>query len=222
MRPPRPCARAGGARSHVRCDVTKTEALERWSRRRSRSSARIDVLVNNAGGTRPAPGARDERALLRGGAALQRDERRSCSRGSAVPQMIETAGGGAIVNISSRSSDMVQTGFVAYGAAQGRAQHADAQPRRGSSRRRCASTRSRWAASIPQALAMVLSNEVLKQQFEANTPMGRPGTPEDIAACRALSRVARRELGDGQDLPDRRRHRGARDPRTDSAPVSWA
>ena len=30
--------------------------------------------------------------------------------------MVETAGGGAIVNISSRSSDMVQTGFVAYAA----------------------------------------------------------------------------------------------------------
>ena len=32
-----------------------------------------------------------------------------------IPKMVETAGGGAIVNISSRSSDMVQTAFVAYG-----------------------------------------------------------------------------------------------------------
>src|SRR5207247_9282970 len=33
-----------------------------------------------------------------------------------LPMMVATAGGGAIVNISSRSSDMVQTAFVAYGA----------------------------------------------------------------------------------------------------------
>ena len=31
--------------------------------------------------------------------------------------MVETAGGGSIVNISSRSASMVQTAFVAYGAA---------------------------------------------------------------------------------------------------------
>ncbi len=31
--------------------------------------------------------------------------------------MVDTAGGGSIVNISSRSSDMVETAFVAYGAA---------------------------------------------------------------------------------------------------------
>jgi 7-alpha-hydroxysteroid dehydrogenase len=32
-------------------------------------------------------------------------------------------------------------------------------------------------------LASVLGNDALKQQFEAETPMKRPGTVEDIAAC---------------------------------------
>jgi 7-alpha-hydroxysteroid dehydrogenase len=36
-----------------------------------------------------------------------------------------------------------------------------------------------------EALEMVLTDERLRAQFEANTPMRRPGTPEDIA-CAAL------------------------------------
>ena len=33
------------------------------------------------------------------------------------------------------------------------------------------------------ALEVVLTNDALREQFEANTPMGRPGRVEDIAAC---------------------------------------
>jgi 7-alpha-hydroxysteroid dehydrogenase len=32
-------------------------------------------------------------------------------------------------------------------------------------------------------LQVVLTNDELRAQFEANTPMARPGTVEDIAAC---------------------------------------
>jgi len=35
------------------------------------------------------------------------------------------------------------------------------------------------------SLEMVLTDDTLREQFEANTPMHRPGTPEDIA-CAAL------------------------------------
>jgi 7-alpha-hydroxysteroid dehydrogenase len=33
------------------------------------------------------------------------------------------------------------------------------------------------------ALEVVLTNDALREQFERNTPMQRPGTVEDIAAC---------------------------------------
>jgi len=36
-----------------------------------------------------------------------------------------------------------------------------------------------------QGLEVVLTNDELRAEFEANTPMGRPGTPQDIA-CAAL------------------------------------
>jgi 7-alpha-hydroxysteroid dehydrogenase len=34
-----------------------------------------------------------------------------------------------------------------------------------------------------QSLEVVLTNDALREQFNANTPMKRPGTVEDIAAC---------------------------------------
>ena len=34
-----------------------------------------------------------------------------------------------------------------------------------------------------ESLEVVLTNDALRQQFERNTPMRRPGTVEDIAAC---------------------------------------
>jgi 7-alpha-hydroxysteroid dehydrogenase len=96
--------------------------------------------------------------------------------------MVETAGGGAIVNISSRSSDMVQTSFVAYGAAKAalnmmtRNLAAEVAPK---VRVNAISV----GGVATDALAVVLTNDALRTQFEANTPMGRPGTVEDIAAC---------------------------------------
>ena len=143
---------------------------------------RLDVLVNNAGGTPPRAALQTSEALLRDGAALQRHQRLPALAPRACRSMVETAGGGAIVNISSRASDMVQTGFVAYGAAKAALNML---------------TRNLAAELAPKvrvnaisvggvdtdALASVLKSESAAQQFEANTPMRRPGTVEDIAAC---------------------------------------
>ena len=90
---------------------------------------------------------------------------------------------------------------------QGRAQHDDAQPRRRAgaegARQRDLGRRRR-----DRALAVVLTDERLRGEFDANTPMGRPGTVEDIAAC-ALYLASPAALGDRQDLPGRRRHRAS-------------
>jgi 7-alpha-hydroxysteroid dehydrogenase len=99
-----------------------------------------------------------------------------------VPKMVENAGGGAVVNISSRSSDMVQTAFAAYAAGKAALNML---------------TRNLAAEFAPkvrvnalsvggvatESLQVVLTNEALRAQFEENTPMDRPGTVEDIAAA---------------------------------------
>lgn len=174
--------RARGRRAlALSCDVTKTEALEALVASTLAEFSRIDVLVNNAGGSGPRPALDTSERFFEAALRFNVTSPFLLSR-LCIPKMIETAGSGAIVNISSRSSDMVQTGFVAYGAAKAalnmltRNLAAEVAPK--------VRVNAISVGGVDtQALAMVLSNEVLKQQFEANTPMGRPGTPQDIAAA---------------------------------------
>ena len=174
--------RARGRRAlAVSCDVTKTESLEQLVARALAEFSRIDVLVNNAGGTGPRPALDTSERFFEAALRFNVTSAFLLSR-LCIPRMIESAGGGAIVNISSRSSDMVQTSFVAYGAAKAALNML---------------TRNLAAEVAPKvrvnaisvggvdtrSLAMVLANDALKKQFEANTPMARAGTPEDIAAA---------------------------------------
>jgi 7-alpha-hydroxysteroid dehydrogenase len=102
----------------------------------------------------------------------------------AARAMVDTAGEGAVVNISSRSSDMVQTAFVAYAAGKAalnmmtRNLAAELAPR---VRINAISV----GGVATQSLEVVLTDDALRAQFEAGTPMRRPGEPEDIA-CAAL------------------------------------
>jgi 7-alpha-hydroxysteroid dehydrogenase len=162
-------------------DVMKTDQLERLVASAVSEFGRLDILVNNAGGTAPRPGMSTSEAYF------EQALRFNCTSAFlltrlAVQQMLDTAGGGAVVNISSRSSDMVQTSFVAYAAGKAALNMM---------------TRNFAAELAPKvrvnaisvggvatdALQVVLTNDALREQFEQNTPMGRPGSVEDIAAC---------------------------------------
>lgn len=173
--------RARGRRaSAVRCDVTRTPDLEALVQATLRDFGRVDVLVNNAGGTGPRPALQTSEAYFETALRFNVTQAFLLSK-LVVPPMVESAGGGAIVNVSSRSSDMVQTGFVAYGAAKAALDMM---------------TRNLAAELAPKvrvnalavggvdtdALAVVLGNETLRRQLEENTPMRRVGRVEDVAA----------------------------------------
>jgi 7-alpha-hydroxysteroid dehydrogenase len=165
-----------------------TDVLEAGDRERLVAAAverfgRLDVLVNNAGGTGPR-------------AAMQTSERffEMAMRFNVVSPflmsqvaaqaMVDTAGGGSIVNISSRSADLVMPSFAAYGAGKAALNQL---------------TRNLAVELAPlvrvnaigvggvatKGLEVVLTDDALRREFEANTPMRRPGRPEDIA-CAAL------------------------------------
>lgn len=165
----------------VETDVMVTEDLEHLVEAAIEEFGRIDILVNDAGGTYPAAALRTSESFFE--TALRFNVTQAFLLTTlAVPRMVETAGGGAVVNISSRSSDMVQTSFVAYSAGKAALNMV---------------TRNLAAEFAPKvrvnaisvggvatdALALVLTDDALRRQFDAGTPMGRPGTVEDIAAC---------------------------------------
>jgi len=174
--------RARGRRAATAvCDVTKTSDLERAVAATLEAFGRLDLLVNNAGGTPPRPALQTSEAFFEAALRFNATSAFLLSR-LCVPQMVATAGGGAIVNISSRASDMVQTGFVAYGTAKAALNML---------------TRNLAAELAPKvrvnaisvggvdtdALASVLGNEALRKTFVDHTPMRRPGQVEDVAAC---------------------------------------
>ncbi|HZR80635.1 MAG TPA: glucose 1-dehydrogenase [Candidatus Binatia bacterium] len=165
----------------VKTDVMVSEDLERLVASALAEFGRLDVLVNNAGGTLPRAALATSERYFETALRFNVTSAFLLTR-LVVPKMVETAGGGAIVNISSRASDMVQTGFAAYAAGKAALNML---------------TRNLAAEFAPKvrvnaisvggvatdALAIVLTDEALRAQFDANTPMGRPGTVEDIAAC---------------------------------------
>jgi 7-alpha-hydroxysteroid dehydrogenase len=174
--------RARGRRAlAVVTDVLQTEHLERLVDATIEEFGRLDVLINNAGGTGPRAALDTSEGYFERALRMNVTQAFLLSRLS-IPRMVETAGGGAIVNISSRSSNMVQTAFVAYGAGKAalnmmtRNLAAEVAPK----------VRVNAIASggvATDALEVVLTNDALREQFERNTPMGRPGSVEDIAAC---------------------------------------
>ena len=165
----------------VRTDVTETEDLEALVEATLAEFGRLDVLVNNAGGTGPRAALETSEGYFERALRMNVTQAFLLSK-LCIPHMVETAGEGAIVNISSRSGDMVQTSFMAYGAGKAalnmmtRNLAAEIAPR--------IRVNAIGVGGIAtDALEVVLTNDALRAQFEENTPMHRPGTVEDIAAC---------------------------------------
>jgi 7-alpha-hydroxysteroid dehydrogenase len=165
----------------VRCDVTRTQDLEALVAAARRHFERLDLLVNNAGGWPPKP------ALETSEREFEKAFRFNVTQAFVltqlcVPPMLETAGGGAVVNISSRAGGLVQKAFVAYGTAKMALNFM---------------TRNLAFEFAPKvrvnaiavggvetdALQVVLTNPEIRKRLERNTPMQRVGRVEDIAAC---------------------------------------
>jgi 7-alpha-hydroxysteroid dehydrogenase len=165
----------------VPTDVTERAQLESLVGATLAEFGRIDILVNNAGGWPPQPLLRTSERAFEQAFRFNVTSAFLLTR-LVVPHMIETAGGGAIVNISSRAASMVQQGFTAYGTSKAalsfmtREMAPELAPK-------VRVNAIELGGIETDALATVLTDESVRRQLEDNTPMRRVGQVTDIAAC---------------------------------------
>ena len=148
---------------------------------------RVDILVNNAGGAMPRAAMETSEGFMARTFAFNVTAPLTLTK-LAARAMVDSVGRGAVVNISSRSASMTQTMFVAYGAAKA------ALDRLTRNIAPELAPRVRVNAIdvggvATRSLDVVLTDDALRRQFIDNTPMRRPGEPEDIA-CAVLYLVS--------------------------------
>ena len=164
----------------IPCDVNENEAIEDIVARTIAEFGRIDVVVNNAGGTMPRP------FIDTSAGYLERAFHFNCTTAfvltkAAAPHML-AAGSGAVVNISSAIGRLRDRGFVAYGTAKAALTHmtrlmaADLAPK--------VRVNAIAVGSVAtSALEIVLDNQEIHDEMVRRTPVKRLGLPEDIAYC---------------------------------------
>jgi 7-alpha-hydroxysteroid dehydrogenase len=165
----------------VTCDVMQRAQLDALVQRTLAEFGRVDLLVNNAGGWPPQDALRTSEKSFEEAYRFNVTSAFVLTK-LVVPHMLSTAGGGAVVNISSRAGGLVQGGFAAYGTAKAalsfmtRILGAEFAPK-------VRVNAIAVGAVDTSALEIVMTNEELRREFERNTPMGRIGRVEDVAAC---------------------------------------
>jgi 7-alpha-hydroxysteroid dehydrogenase len=171
----------------VPTDVTELDQLERLADAAVAELGRLDIAVSNAGGAMPRAAMDTSAGFLERAFHFNVTAPFTLSK-LAARRMVDTAGGGAIVNISSRSASMTQTSFAAYGAVKAALDRLtrNMAPELAPAVRLNALDVGGVAT---RSLDVVLTDDGLRRQFLAATPMGRPGEPEDIA-CAVLYLVS--------------------------------
>lgn len=170
--------RAMGRRAlAVPCDVMDSAQLEQLVERTLKEFGRLDVLVNNAGGTPPRPALDTSPQMFEKALRFNVISAFELSR-LAIPHMLQ-GDGGSIVNISSAAGRLPQGNFVAYGTAKAALSFMTKQLAAEFAPRVRVNAIAVGAVAT-SALLPFLSDE-LRAAMEERTPMGRIGEVEDIA-----------------------------------------
>ena len=172
---------AAGRRAHVVvADLNDLEAVAALAEAAHSAFGRLDVVVNNVGGTMPRGFLETSPRFLEQAFHFNVATAHALTR-AAVPVMLG-GGGGSVVNISSAMGRIQDRGFVAYGTAKAALAHytrlaaTDLAPK--------VRVNAIAVGSVAtSALEVVLTDEGLRTKMEQSTPLRRIGEPEDIAAA---------------------------------------
>jgi 7-alpha-hydroxysteroid dehydrogenase len=169
----------GGNAIAVACDVEQAADRERLVVTTVAAYGTIHLLVNNAGGSGPNDALTTSADEFN--AVLARNVTQPFVLAGLVVPHMRTAGGGAIINITSAAARLSQPYFSAYGAAKA----ALTQLTRNHAQDFAPLVRVNAIAPGPvltAALAPYLTDEV-RASMTRKTPLQRLGEPEDIAAA---------------------------------------
>ena len=139
---------------------------------------RLDVVVNNVGGSMPREFMRTNTKALEEAFHFNVSTAHALTR-AAVPHLLKQ--GGSVINISSVMGRVAGRGYVAYGTAKAALAHwtrltaLDLSPR--------IRVNAIAVGSVAtSALEIVVQDEGLRTAMEQGTPLRRIGEPDDIAA----------------------------------------
>jgi 7-alpha-hydroxysteroid dehydrogenase len=162
----------------VPADVNDNDSIAALVDRCVESFGRVDIVVNNAGGTMPRPFLDTSPGYLERAFHFNVTTAFVLSK-AAVPHMLEH-GDGAIVNISSTMGRLRDRGMLAYGTAKAALSHmtrlmaADLAPK--------VRVNAISVGSVAtSALQIVLDEDSIREEMIRRTPLKRLGEPDDIA-----------------------------------------
>lgn len=172
---------AAGRRAYaVPADLNDLDAVASLAGHAREQFGRLDIVVNNVGGTIPNAFLDTDAAYLEEAFHFNVSTAHALTR-AAVPVMLEN-GGGSVVNISSVMGRVSGRGYLAYGTAKAALAHWSrlaAQDLSPSIRVNAIAVGS----VMTSALEFVASDEDTMQEMTSKTPLGRVGQPEDVAAA---------------------------------------
>jgi 7-alpha-hydroxysteroid dehydrogenase len=171
---------AGRKAEVVTADLSDLEAIAGLADAAKSAFGRIDVVVNNVGGSMPRPFLQTSPRFLVEAFSWNVATAHALTR-AAVPVMLE-GDGGAVINISSVMGRVGGRGYLGYGTAKAGLAHYTRLAARDLAPR--VRVNAIGVGSIAtSALDMVMTDDDLRTQMEQNTPLGRIGEPDDIAAA---------------------------------------
>lgn len=171
-----------GRRAHVvPADLADPDAAASLATVAIEQFGRLDIVVNNVGGAMPKPLLDTTPRDLKSAFAFNVANAHALVT-AAVPKILDTAGGGSVLNVTSAMGRLAGRGFAAYGTAKAALAHytrlaaEDLSPR-------IRVNAIAPGAILTSALDIVAGNEQLRTQIEQATPLRRLGDPADIAAA---------------------------------------
>jgi 7-alpha-hydroxysteroid dehydrogenase len=174
--------RAVGRRAHiVVADLAHPEATAQLAGQAVEAFGKLDIVVNNVGGTMPNTLLTTSTKDLKDAFTFNVATAHALTV-AAVPLMLEHSGGGSIINITSTMGRLAGRGFAAYATAKAALAHYT----RSAALDLCPRIRVNAIAPgsiLTSALDVVAANDELRAPMEKVTPLRRLGDPVDIAAA---------------------------------------